>query len=355
MKYMSLNIGDEIQSIAAKRFLPHIDDYVFRERLNSFRTASAFKSEPVQKFKIILNGWYMHVPQNFPPSIAIEPLLISMHFDKNIRRFILNKAENVNYLKEHGPVGCRDIDTMNFLLEHGIPAYHSGCLTLTLTENKIIKASANRDYVLCVDVPDEVIIYVKSKTNKPVYALSKIVNPYVESIERLELAKIYLYMYHNASAVITSNLHTALPCLAMNTSVCLLNNDDRERFSGLEELVNHYPQSDFLAGAYDINNPPENPRDFIAFRDSLINTCRNFTGYDSGKPTLDDKYTPDIISMLHMLQYDYRSMKRAAWFLKGRDLLKAVILKLRDKFFLSAISSKTPKHTYEYNKYYDTY
>ncbi len=135
MKYLSSNIGEEIQSIAARRFLPSVNVYVYRECLNSFRP----KSE--QKFKLILNGWWMHHPKCFPPSEYIDPLLVSMHFDRTIRSVIAGNRSSVNYLREHGPVGCRDKDTMSFLLEHDIPAYYSGCMTLTLTENRHIKAS----------------------------------------------------------------------------------------------------------------------------------------------------------------------------------------------------------------------
>ncbi len=36
LKYSSQNIGDEIQSVAAMRFLPKIDYYCHRERLDQF-------------------------------------------------------------------------------------------------------------------------------------------------------------------------------------------------------------------------------------------------------------------------------------------------------------------------------
>ncbi len=46
------NVGNEIQSIAARRFLPKIDYYV------DFNNLSEFKAD--DEFKIIMNAWYLH-------------------------------------------------------------------------------------------------------------------------------------------------------------------------------------------------------------------------------------------------------------------------------------------------------
>ena len=329
MKYRAINIGDEIQSVAASRFLPRIDDYVFREELDSFRTDSQ------EKYKVILNGWYMHHPKHFPPSKTIDPLLISMHFSKSARNAISASKDSIEYLREHGPVGCRDRDTMRFLLDKGIPAYHSACMTLTLTENKTLKASQGGGYVLCVDVNDDIVELVRRMADKPVYRLTKRVNPFVESLDRLELAKVYLYMYHNASAVVTTNLHTALPCLSFNTPVCLIDGEKEDaRFDGLNCLVNHCSLSEFMSGNfYDVNNPLANPDSFTKFRDSLTETCRKFTGYDSEAPTFDDNYKPDVMKMLQMLQHSDEGRNRAVWWVNMKNILRALVVKTYHKIF----------------------
>ena len=73
IKYTSFNIGDEIQSLAASRFLPNIDYYINRERTDKF------KSDQEEKVKVIMNAWWMWQSKHFPPSEDIDPLLISMH------------------------------------------------------------------------------------------------------------------------------------------------------------------------------------------------------------------------------------------------------------------------------------
>ena len=39
LKYSAINIGDDIQSIAAMRFLPRIDEYIHRDRMDKYRSS----------------------------------------------------------------------------------------------------------------------------------------------------------------------------------------------------------------------------------------------------------------------------------------------------------------------------
>ena len=59
LNYSTENIGDEVQSIAARRFLPRIDEYVDRDKLAEW--------EPNQPTKLIMNGWYNRDPKGWPP------------------------------------------------------------------------------------------------------------------------------------------------------------------------------------------------------------------------------------------------------------------------------------------------
>ena len=61
------NIGDDIQSYAAKCFLPSVDYVIDREGLDTFQ------SEQSETVKAIMNGWYMYSKFNWPPVSCIEP------------------------------------------------------------------------------------------------------------------------------------------------------------------------------------------------------------------------------------------------------------------------------------------
>ncbi len=58
-------------------------------------------------------------------------------------------------------------------------------------------------------------------------------------IERFQYAKRLLNKYSRAKLIITTRIHGALPCLALKTSVILINKKyDYKRYPGLYELLN---------------------------------------------------------------------------------------------------------------------
>ena len=64
-----VNIGDYVQALASSQFLPHIDGFIDRDE-----DLKDYAGEPC---KVIMNGWYMHLPQNWPPSDLIDPLFLA--------------------------------------------------------------------------------------------------------------------------------------------------------------------------------------------------------------------------------------------------------------------------------------
>lgn len=327
LKFNAYNIGDEIQSIAAQRFLPQVDYYVFREQLHRFH------SENDEKVKLIMNSWYMWKPKNWPPSECIDPLLISMYFYPGCRDTVLSK-KGIEFFQQHGPVGCRDLHTKKWLEDNGIPAYFSSCLTSTLIANEKIREENPCDYILCVDCPDPIEPYIRQHTDRPVYSFNKQFSPYIESLDRMELAKAVLFMFQNAHCVITTNLHTAIPCLAFHTSVCYIEKESYldwgiGRFEGLEGFFNQQTEESFLNGGYDFNSPPENPRAFEQYRDLLVERCKGFTGFDANRPTIEDDFEPlhTVLAMISARDFKYNNIKRVLYYAGKRDLLKMLVMK----------------------------
>ena len=335
LKFNATNIGDEIQSIAAQRFLPKIDFYIFREQLNKFKSN--------EKVKIILNSWYMWKPKRFPPSKCIDPLLISMYFNPTCRKKILSK-KGAEFLKKNGPVGCRDLSTKKWLDENGIPAYFSGCLTSTLIANDILRQKYPHDYILCINCSNRIVDYVKNKSIFPVYSFGKQFSPYIESIDRFELAKAILFMYQNARCVITTNLHTALPCLAFGVNVCLLEKKYEHayglgRFEGMEGFFNTFSEESFLNGEYNVNSPKPNPLVFKKYRDKMIKQCKDFTGFDANCPTLPDDYEP-LHYLFNILAENHNNVRRTLYWSTKKELIMMFLLKLLKKTDRNDITSE---------------
>ena len=258
------NIGDNIQSLAAKQFLPKVDVLLNRERLADYKG---------DKTKLIMNGWFTHNTQNWVPSEDILPVFVSFHMNNTAAPAMLSDT-GIAYLKKHEPIGCRDQFTADTLKAKGIDAYFTGCLTLTLDSYKV-DDSLRDDKVYIVDPlysyprPEKIFYNVKAAVrnilNGTALQLSKKKkhlrnfisedllnsaefinqeppsNTYTDE-EKIEMAESLLKKYAKAKLVITSRIHCALPCLALGTPVIFVNGFDSFvdscRFDGILELFN---------------------------------------------------------------------------------------------------------------------
>lgn len=335
-KRIRKNIGDYIQSIAAEQYTGR--DVVFVEREHTHE----YTGEPLQ---LIMNGWFMHIPENWPPSENIVPLLTSVHINPDISGKMLGE-KGMAYLKKHGPVGCRDKGTERLLKSKGIPAYFSGCLTLTL--GKTYKHNPKTENICFVDVHHDItmvknpltllaylftmvskrktIATISRKLNKSTsfrkllrasqfyhtysrvfedevlekaeYVKHMIPESTFESEEsKLACARNLLNKYANSKLVVTSRIHAALPCLAMNTPVIFILSDDlrpggkglqpeaRGRFEGLLDLLHVMEYYDYrlkpilgfnLDKKIGLNHSIRNKQNHLKIAEELDKTCTAF-------------------------------------------------------------------------------
>lgn len=325
------NLGNEIQSIAARRFLPKIDYYIDHEKLNLFNSPD--------KVKMIMNGWYLDCLKSWPPTDSIDPLLISMHFNTsfNNTKDIINTKESREFFESYGPVGCRDYATLDLLKQLDIDAYYSGCLTLTL-ENKQKKESDYKYIVVNSTKSNEIIEFLKTKTNMDIYDLNQesiwsFDRKYLDKMptsykltsfynieEKFFIGENILDLYENATCVITDRLHCAFPCLALKTPVLFI---DAERFAperlkGIKELVLKASLDEYKNNfdIFNVEKPPKNPENYKKIRKSLIKKTKEFTGHirDSYSSNYSNEYT--FNNQLYLLT------KTA---LQSRDYMKGVI------------------------------
>lgn len=319
------NIGDYVQSIAARQFIGKPDVFVNREALDTYSG---------EQIKLIMNGWYMHNPDNWPPSDVIEPLFVAFHLNKLAEKGMLS-PEGVEYFKKHEPIGCRDKHTVELLKSKGINAYFSGCLTLTLGEtyrhidipdapiyltdlnstllrnlkfkiNCAMAMSTKRHtlkkiqsrmsecgiskrlrtiaafYVTYRDVISEDLFLTAQ------YREQEIEDSFVSDDEKFAYAEKLLEDYSKARYVVTSRIHCALPCLAMGTPVVFITNDligevNNCRLDGLKQLF-HTIEIGLngikcgIPGVRKLTTTSifKNKSDYKIFADKLINRCREF-------------------------------------------------------------------------------
>ena len=198
------NLGDEIQSLAARAFLPGVDRLVPREAIDRDPGGEA----PIG---LILNGWFMHAPGHWPPHPRLAVLPISFHlsdirprrrdFWRRTPATRILSGEGLDYLRRNGPVGARDRATLALLERHGVEAYYSGCLTLTLTSPP---GAVRGDEVLACDLPPPLLAALAGRLGRPPRAISHYVDPATPAASRFAQAEALLDRYARAKAVVTS-------------------------------------------------------------------------------------------------------------------------------------------------------
>ncbi|WP_372755443.1 polysaccharide pyruvyl transferase family protein [Labilibaculum sp.] len=292
------NIGDYIQSIAAKRYLPTVDKYISREGLKLYND---------ENIAVILNGWFLHDPKQWPPSEKITPFFTSLHITPPAYNSFLSES-SIAYMKKFEPIGCRDLVTLNLLKNKGVEAFFSGCLTLTL--NKEDFHSGKKHDVILNDILFnwKVSFLLKSEASwfrkllfLPFYLLRSLYRKYLilkiipkdirkrsenatnelksyqqSDVQKFQIAEEMLEKIANSNLVITSRIHVALPCLAFGTPVVFINNNlNGERFKGIVDLFNCVDIKEYKRSNIDWNNVI-NKKTYQDLRTKLISRCTDF-------------------------------------------------------------------------------
>ena len=232
-EYMT-NIGDYIQSLAALQYLPkNCKPYlIYRDKVQYYNGT---------KVKLIMNGWHFIQQGSRYISNQIIPIFLSYHIN-NPKALPSIYYKNLESFHE---IGCRDTNTRDALIKHGIKAYFSSCLTTTLDIDYSAKDEERTNDIIFTDYKfgdysraDKFILSLKAYNFSNIINISHNFEPNLTHIERFNLAKKLLDKYARAKLVITTRLHAALPCLALKTPVILINKNFDIRFSGLYKFLN---------------------------------------------------------------------------------------------------------------------
>lgn len=273
------NVGDDILSYAAERFLPSTDYVIDREAMDTFCP------ETKEKVAVICNGWFLHAKTHWPPSPFIHPLFVGIHFSEGYSgrgaEFTYLDEMGAAYLREHGPIGCRDNSTLDLMEKRGISAYFSGCLTLTLGQFPDVPKSHK---IVLLDVDEDirqkaVELFGEDHLQCESHLLEKSQKNLDWGVRRSRVER-YLKKYQAADMVITTRLHGALPCLALGTKVLLIIDDkDPDTVSRMGSYLEYVPtcSKDMFSRftLEDISNI-ENPDAYKVICQKLRDICTTF-------------------------------------------------------------------------------
>ncbi|MGM0929058.1 MAG: hypothetical protein ACQEXN_05045 [Actinomycetota bacterium] len=261
----SRNVGDYIQTLASMGhlvrhanlkfvgdpklvgFLEDIQSQVKDERridgpaatvavVETHRDSSPLQDIPKNTWMLAF-GWYMHHTFgqhfNFPFHPNIRPIFVSFHVNKPA----MLTPEAIAYLKEHGPVGCRDWQTVALLRAAGVPAFFSGCITTTVDTVFRRDGRDERSKTAFVDAPQTGPGDILLQTQKGMREM-----PFAQ---KLETARTWINGYHtDYKNISTSRLHCFLPARSVGCEVEFKpKNRSDVRFGGLIDTS----QADFDA------------------------------------------------------------------------------------------------------------
>lgn len=175
-------------------------------------------------------GWHMHnvfeQRVDFPPHPNIEPLIVSFH----VNRLEMLTPETIEYLKGHGPVGCRDWATTYLLLSAGVEAFFSGCLTTTVDNVFPEKGPVHTDqerrlWVDAKNTPKDVPQFKQEQEQTRTRAFKANMD---DALEKLDWYRTEF------NAITTSRLHSCLPSRAIGLPVDFRAKNPADiRFEGL--------------------------------------------------------------------------------------------------------------------------
>ena len=212
------NIGDDLQSLAATQHLPSPASVLVDRDL-------IHRISQVAPLALIMNGWFSGNAEAWPPSPCIHPIFVGFHVCDGFKATIQRHAD---YLKAFEPIGVRDAATGRFLESLGICTETTYCLTLTFPQREQAPADGK---IFIVDAQD---IAIPRSLRKRAIKMTHRMPPLGPDVT-LPLAQKLLEMYREqASLVITTRLHTALPCMAMGIPVVFFGS----RADGRTSIVN---------------------------------------------------------------------------------------------------------------------
>ena len=269
LKASSMNIGDTMQSVAMLRHVVRhfgagalsADDPGLAPHLETLRQTWPEEAQiaqapdahialidrdypqrvalthPGQEVVMILHGWFLHkvfgqiTALDLPETVT--PFIMSFYLQRpdDLTPQVLERLRSI------GPVGCRDWSTCAWLLNQGVPAFFSGCVTTTLGW---LQQGADAALPLYADhaVP-EGIRADEVQQNIPVYRKMGFAEGVATCLDLLE-------SYIAAPEVHTSRLHCFLPSRAIGANVTFhpKNKSDR-RFDGLDGAGGRVGDLDF--------------------------------------------------------------------------------------------------------------
>ena len=246
----SINLGDYLQFI--------VIDEIYKRMGISDSEIYHLRSSEIANYK----GEKLLLPLNFITTIFshdnvihfspdIIPVFLGLSLSNMKEKLDVEKffsiKENREFFLKYSPVGCRDEYTYQIFEKYNIPAYLNGCLTATISRREKEPVHGK---IFFADVPENLQQYIPGYLFDNCEFVSQ--QAQFSTEELLDYKQIFKYVKERykkykeeASFVITSRLHVAVPCTAMGIPVVFAKDYIDARFSWLEKLLPLYSMDEY--------------------------------------------------------------------------------------------------------------
>lgn len=181
-------------------------------------------------------GWHMHpmfdLRHGLPYHPNVNPIFVSFH----VNRPQALTPEALDYLRSHGPIGCRDWTTVDLLNSAGVDAFFTGCLTTTVNAAfQDLSAFDRNDGDLITGVIDFNEAKVKGRRAIELVTHSDPTFRHADLVAGTRHAIDLLEGYQKRfKRIVTSRLHSYLPATSLGLDVSFRPNVPGDvRFDGL--------------------------------------------------------------------------------------------------------------------------
>ena len=238
-KVETLNLGDAIQVLAWKEV---------------YRQAGIQEKDIVyiaEKDLASYDGEYVIFPvsaigvgSSSILSRPFSPKIIPFFFSTNLASLRLEPAM-IDYMRNFGPVGCRDEFAMQQLRQLQIPAYLSGCVTAVFPRPEGVR---EKNKTFLIDVPESLYPYIppqlleNSEKITHLFPIDHSRPATEEDAERFfkEGCRLFERYKKEAGLIISSRMHGLMPGISMGIPVIAAMENRSRRFSWLDKFVPLY-------------------------------------------------------------------------------------------------------------------
>ena len=288
-----VNPGDAIQTIAVKHALEKAGVSTIQSGRLIRDELSLYDGPAV---RCVMQGWFSH-GHLFWPSPSIRPIFIGTHLTAPAQAFVSRLVEYAPDIRRSAEIGCRDLFTLDFCRSIGIKSYFSRCLTLSLPRRNLEEKGSR---VFLVDIPEEYMRFIPKDVSRDAKSIcqrhysSDIGGARFSPSEQESLAESFLATYRTeASLVVTTAIHVAMPCIAMGIPVVFVEGPvarDPNRYTSLSGIIPVHTRGELRGGRIDFH--PQCP-DIERLKEALVENLRLSIAKEAGKP-VDDLALEDV-------------------------------------------------------------